>query len=63
MVFHAAMDIVLRPYAEADRAAVIVADKRFTTGTDREVLNLVFGTDEEPSHPALPFFLWGFDSI
>lgn len=48
---------------EADRLAVTIGETRFALGTDREVLNLVFGGEEKATHPALPFFLWGFDSI
>lgn len=30
---------------------------------DEDLLNLVFGEGAFPEYPAIPFFLWGFDSI
>ncbi len=33
------------------------------TSTDEGLLKAVFGGEDAFTHPALPFFLWGFDSI
>ncbi len=65
---------LLAAYREFLRASGIEAkwegDERVTfaegtleTGTDEGLLKAVFGGEDAFNHPALPFFLWGFDSI
>ena len=46
-----------------DKDSILFSDSEFSVHTDLDVIQLVFGDEVRNSHPRLPFFLWGFDSI
>jgi predicted N-acetyltransferase YhbS len=53
-----------RPDAKWERdEAVFFGDQRMETASDEGLLKTVLGGEGAFTHPALPFFLWGFDSI
>lgn len=45
------------------RGVFHVGDEEIPVAREDEVLRLIFGDESSPSHPVLPFFLWGFDSV
>lgn len=46
-----------------EKSLLVVDGKPHPLADDAAYLRLCFGSEESPSLPVLPFFLWGFDSI
>ena len=46
-----------------DKDSILFAETEFSVNEEKEVIQLVFGDEMAPTHPVMPFFLWGFDSI
>ncbi len=46
-----------------DKDSILFAETEFSVNEEKEVIQLVFGNEMAPTHPVMPFFLWGFDSI
>lgn len=46
-----------------ERDSILFSDSEFSIVTEADVVQLVFGNEAKNTHPTLPVFLWGFDSI
>ncbi len=46
-----------------NKDSILFSETEFSIQTDTDVIQLVFGDENRNTHPTLPFFLWGFDSI
>lgn len=46
-----------------ERDSILFSESEFSIVTEADVVQLVFGNESKNTHPTLPVFLWGFDSI
>lgn len=46
-----------------EKDSILFSESEFSLVTEGDVVQLVFGTETRHSHPTVPLFLWGFDSI
>ncbi len=46
-----------------NKDSILFSNSEFSIVTEGDVVQLVFGSETLYSHPTVPFFVWGFDSI
>lgn len=46
-----------------NKDSILFSDSEFSIVTDSDIVQLVFGNETKNTHPTLPLFFWGFDSI